>query len=150
MPGSRVGPGGANPRYTNGRVTALSEMGSMTDPNDAYRPPEYPVRGDSDFPNAPPGWSRESALATAKAEDLEIVDDHWEIIRAIQDYLARRDARDINVRELLDALDEKFYHKGGKKYLYRLLPAGPVAQGFRLAGLQSPPGSVDHGFGSVQ
>ncbi len=122
----------------------------MTDPKDAYLPPEHTEPGDSEFPNAPPGWSRESALSVAREEDLEITDDHWDIIRAIQDYLARQDARDVKVRELLDALEEKFYHKGGKKYLYQLLPAGPVAQGFRLAGLKSPPGSIDHGFGSVQ
>ncbi|MGB5339763.1 MAG: sulfite reductase, partial [Gammaproteobacteria bacterium] len=36
------------------------------------------------------------------------------------------------------------------KYLYTLLPGGPVAQGCRLAGLEPPAGSQDAGFGSVQ
>ena len=60
------------------------------------------------------------------------------------------DATGIKVRELLDALDEKFHGKGGLKYLYSLFPGGPVAQGCRIAGLQAPAGSTDMGFGSVQ
>jgi tRNA 2-thiouridine synthesizing protein E len=35
------------------------------------------------------------------------------------------------------------------KYLYTLLPGGPIAQGCRLAGLKPPAGAVDQGFGSV-
>ena len=117
--------------------------------HDPYQPPEYKT-GDPEFPDAPPGWTRELAMELASREDLALTDDHWDVIRAIQDYLGRRDPGNFKARELLDALEEKFHHKGGKKYLYLLLPGGPVAQGFRLAGLQSPPGSVDPGFGSVQ
>jgi tRNA 2-thiouridine synthesizing protein E len=36
------------------------------------------------------------------------------------------------------------------KFLYKLLPGGPVSQGCRLAGLEPPAGSTDPGFGSVQ
>ena len=122
----------------------------MNDPEDVYQPPEYDEAVNPDFPEAPPGWTPDAARSIAAAEGLELNDDHWDVIRAIHHYLVRRDSSDVNIRELLDALEEKFHHKGGKKFLYLLLPAGPVAQGFRLAGLKSPPGSVDHGFGSVQ
>ena len=54
------------------------------------------------------------------------------------------------MRELHDALDEHFHAKGGMKFLYTVLPGGPVAQGCRLAGLTPPAGSVDPSFGSVQ
>jgi tRNA 2-thiouridine synthesizing protein E len=53
------------------------------------------------------------------------------------------------MRELQDALEEKFHHKGGMKYLFTLFPGGPVAQGCRLAGLKAPAGATDRGFGSV-
>lgn len=102
-----------------------------------------------DFPNAPADWAPGSARAVAAEYDLELNDGHWGVIRALQEYYSRHDGN-INVRELLDALNEKFHGKGGAKYLYKLLPGGPVAQGCRLAGLHPPAGAVDKGFGSVQ
>ncbi len=101
------------------------------------------------FPCAPAQWTPEVARKLAREYDLELSEDHWQVVRAIQEYNARNEGS-INVRHLLDALDEKFHSKGGMKYLYRLLPGGPVAQGCALAGLQPPAGSIDRGFGSVQ
>ncbi|MEN8176928.1 MAG: TusE/DsrC/DsvC family sulfur relay protein, partial [Pseudomonadota bacterium] len=74
--------------------------------------------------------------------------EHWEMLRALQEYFARNDQP--NVRELHDALDEKFHSRGGLKRLYVLFPGGPVAQGCRLAGLEAPAGATDSSFGSVQ
>lgn len=102
------------------------------------------------FQNAPSGWSQESAIARAAQENITLTDEHWDVIRSIQSYSARREGRQINTRELLDALEEKYYRFGGKKYLYKLFPGGPIAQGCRLAGIQAPAGSTDYGFGSVQ
>ena len=68
---------------------------------------------------------------------------------ALQDYYVRHGPKRINIRELHDALEERFYHKGGIKYLYLLFPGGPVAQGCRIAGLVPPAGAADKGFGSV-
>jgi tRNA 2-thiouridine synthesizing protein E len=103
-----------------------------------------------DFPNAPAGWTQSSAAEVATNEGLTVGDDHWETVRALQEYFSRHERRDINARKLLDALDEKFHEKGGLKYLYKLFPGGPVAQGCRLAGLEAPAGSTDPGFGSVR
>jgi len=105
--------------------------------------------GDKQFRSAPEGWTPDTALDVAKGLGLDLDEDHWQVIRALQDYYARHPDT-INVRNLLDALEEKFHIKGGLKYLYLLLPGGPVAQGCRLAGLQAPAGVVDRGFGSVQ
>ena len=104
---------------------------------------------DAEFPSAPEQWTPDTARQIAAECELDLDDDHWAVIRALQEYYIRHDGR-VNVRELLDALDEKFHGKGGLKYLYRLLPGGPVAQGCALAGLQPPAGAVDRGFGSVQ
>ena len=104
-----------------------------------------------DFPHAPAGWSVAEAEQTAAAEGLQPDDSHWEAVRALQEYFARHgEGPALNARELHDALDERFHDRGGMKYLYRLFPGGPVAQGCRLAGLEPPAGSVDRGFGSVQ
>ncbi|MBK5968567.1 MULTISPECIES: TusE/DsrC/DsvC family sulfur relay protein [Thiorhodovibrio] len=103
---------------------------------------------DPQFPHAPEGWSSASAEATASADDLKLEADHWELISALQAFFAADETP--NVRKLHDALDEHFHARGGIKYLYELLPGGPVAQGCRLAGLQAPAGAVDKSFGSVQ
>lgn len=100
-----------------------------------------------DFPNAPHGWTPASAKAMASESDLALTGDHWEAIAGLQDYFSRHEFG--KRRELTDALNEKFHHKGGMKYLYQLFPGGPVAQGCVIAGLNPPPGSIDQSFGSV-
>ena len=102
-----------------------------------------------DFPHAPAQWTPDKARQRAQSFDLELKEDHWAVIRALQEYYIRNTEK-IKVRELLDALEEKFHSKGGLKYVYRLLPGGPVAQGCSLAGLEPPAGAIDKGFGSVQ
>ena len=101
------------------------------------------------FPHAPEGWTSAFALEAARAENLELGDEHWDALRALQEYFARHESASINLRELHDALDEKFHRRGGIKLLYRLFPGGPIAQGCRIAGLKAPAGAVDKGFGSV-
>ncbi len=99
------------------------------------------------YPNAPHGWSPDTAKERAKAEQLDLTQDHWEEIAALQEYYAKHER--VNLRELSDALEEHFHDRGGKRYLYSLFPGGPIAQGCRLAGLEMPPGALDQGFGSV-
>ncbi|HBU28367.1 MAG: sulfite reductase [Thiobacillus sp. GWE1_62_9] len=105
---------------------------------------------DPDFPHAPFDWSREETRKVAQAEGLELNEDHWETIRALQNYYAHHaDDTTINLRDLHDALDEHFHQKGGLKYLYTLFPGGPIAQSCRLAGLKAPFMASDPSFGSV-
>ncbi|MEK7260950.1 MAG: TusE/DsrC/DsvC family sulfur relay protein [Pseudomonadota bacterium] len=102
------------------------------------------------FPHAPAGWTRAAALKLARQERLAPGEDHWETVRALQEYFSRHaETPAINTRELHDALDEKFHAKGGRKYLFQLFPGGPIAQGCRIAGLKPPAGTTDKGFGSV-
>ena len=104
---------------------------------------------DPAFPHAPEGWTRARALDVARQEKLELGDEHWAAVRALQEYFARHAPTGINLRELHDALGEKFHRQGGIRHLYLLFPGGPVAQGCRVAGLKAPAGATDRGFGSV-
>jgi tRNA 2-thiouridine synthesizing protein E len=104
---------------------------------------------DPAFPHAPAGWTRAQGLETAQQEGLAPGDEHWAVVRALQEYFARHEPTAHNLRELHDALDEKFHRQGGIKRLYLLFPGGPVAQGCRIAGLKAPAGATDKGFGSV-
>lgn len=104
---------------------------------------------DPDFPFAPQGWSRDASLELAREAGLKLNDDHWDVLHALQEYCARHECSKFSVRELHDALDEKFHDKGGYRYLFGLFPGGPIAQGCTLAGLEPPAGAIDKGFGSV-
>ena len=104
---------------------------------------------DPKFPHAPAGWTPAAALEAAQREGLELGEDHWEALRALQEYCAKHKEIAVNLRELHDALDEKFHRQGGIRQLYLLFPGGPVAQGCRIAGLKAPAGATDRGFGSV-
>lgn len=111
--------------------------------------PKGELSSDPRFPYAPDDWTRELVSRLAADEDLKLNDDHWVAIRALQEYFVKHELASINVRELHDALDEKFHDRGGLKYLYELFPGGPIAQGCKLAGLTPPTGATDKGFGSV-
>jgi tRNA 2-thiouridine synthesizing protein E len=104
------------------------------------------VRGPM-FPRAPEGWTPRLGRTAARAEGLALSEEHWAVVAALQDYFARHTERERNMRELHDALDERFHASGGMRYLYRLFPGGPVTQGCRIAGLHA--NTADRGFGSV-
>jgi len=111
--------------------------------------PSYETMSPQDFPYAPVDWSRAKAEELADKEGLTLTEDHWRVVRALQALYARLEDSRMNVRDLHDALDEHFHAEGGIKYLYEILPKGPVAQGCLLAGLQPPAGAQDKGFGSA-
>ena len=99
------------------------------------------------FPNAPADWNITIASSTAKADGINLSDDHWDLIRALQEYY--RKVEFPKLRQIKDALEEKFHSRGGMQYLYKIMPGGPVAEGCRLAGLNVPAGAVDKSFGST-
>ncbi len=41
------------------------------------------------FPNAPQDWDIKKAVETAKHDGLKLNDDHWDVIRALQEYYSR-------------------------------------------------------------
>src|SRR5512140_1739019 len=90
------------------------------------------------FLHAPIDWAPEDAEYQARTDGLTLTEDHWEVVRGLQELFARSEEPVLRARDLHDALDEHFHHKGGIKYLYELFPMGPVAQGCRLAGLLPP------------
>jgi tRNA 2-thiouridine synthesizing protein E len=127
----------------------MSDLDKPPATMDEVMHPTHAGESDANFPDAPPGWKKADAEFIAKQEGVTLTPDHWQAIGALQSYFSsHRDLR-VSPRELHDALDEKFHSKGGLKFLYELLPGGPIAQGCRLAGIQPPAGTTDTGFGSV-
>jgi tRNA 2-thiouridine synthesizing protein E len=83
----------------------------------------------------------------AAAAGLNLTEDHWEVIRVMQG--CYKDELKPRIRLLRDALEARFAHRGGMKYLFGILPGGPIAQGCALAGVKPPHGATDLSFGSV-
>jgi TusE/DsrC/DsvC family sulfur relay protein len=92
------------------------------------------------------GWDEVQGKRFAEAENIELTNAHWEVINFLRDYYLENGLPESG-REISDALDARFASWGGRKYLRRLFPEGPVAQGMRIAGLPVPAYTEDEGFG---
>jgi TusE/DsrC/DsvC family sulfur relay protein len=92
-------------------------------------------------------WNRRKGELLAAKEDIRLTEMHWEVIDFLRGYYLRN-GRARSGRELAEALDRAFVGQGGRKFLYRLFPDGPVSQGSRIAGLPEPRYSADGSFGS--
>ena len=77
----------------------------MNEVYDLHRP-HVPIPG---YPHAPADWSEEEAVNLAQEENLQLGEEHLEVLRALQEYFSRHELHDVNARELHDALDEKFH-----------------------------------------
>ena len=94
-------------------------------------------------------WNEDQAREKAKQEGIELTADHLQVVQLLRDFY-REHGEVISGRELGDMLDKVFASEGGRKYLRDLFPAGPVAQGMRIAGLPVPAHTEDEGFGTAR
>ncbi len=94
-------------------------------------------------------WDEEAARAIAKARGYELTEAHLAVVHALRDHY-RDNGQAEDGRELEDLLEARFADQGGKRYLYRLFPDGPVTEGLTLAKLPLPPYTVDAGFGTAR
>jgi tRNA 2-thiouridine synthesizing protein E len=109
--------------------------------------PGAAAASDPGFRDAPEGWMPAQASTLAAQAGLTLTEDHWEVIRVLQG--CYKDEALPRIRLLHDALEARFAGKGGMKYLFGILPGGPIAQGCILAGVKPPHGARDLSFGSV-
>ena len=87
-------------------------------------------------------WEKDVATVMAKEEDLELSDDHWEIINFLREYYEEYQIAPA-VRVLTKAVGKKLgADKGNSKYLYELFPYGTAKQACKFAGLPKPTGCV--------
>ena len=87
-------------------------------------------------------WSEEVANAIAKAENVEMSSNHWEVVNFLREYYNEYQIAPA-VRVLTKAIGKKLGpDKGNSKYLYELFPYGPAKQACKIAGLPKPTGCV--------
>jgi tRNA 2-thiouridine synthesizing protein E len=89
----------------------------------------------------------EHTMRLAAEEGIALSDEHWTVIRYLRSFF-RQHEDDYQLRALVEGLESKFGARGGRRYLYRLFPGGPITQGCRIAGVPVPGGSTDPSFGS--
>ena len=87
-------------------------------------------------------WNKELAILIAADEDIEMSDDHWEVINFLREYYEDFQIAPA-VRVLTKAVKKKLgADKGNSKYLYELFPYGPGKQACKIAGLPKPTGCI--------
>ena len=87
-------------------------------------------------------WVPGVAEVMAKEDDLELTDEHWDIINFLREYYEEYQIAPA-VRVLTKAVGKKMgKDKGNSKYLYELFPYGPAKQACKYAGLPKPTGCV--------
>ncbi len=87
-------------------------------------------------------WNKELAGLIAEDENIEMTDEHWEVVNFLREYYEEYQIAPA-VRVLVKAMKKTFGpEKGNNKYLYTLFPYGPAKQACKIAGLPKPTGCV--------
>ena len=93
-------------------------------------------------------WNVETAASEASRHGIDISEDHLDVLHFLRDYYVAH-GWPKRPHELTRLLDRTYKHLGGKKYLHRLFPNGPLTQGAVLAGLPALYNVVDRSFGTA-
>jgi len=84
-------------------------------------------------------WSEDVAKQLATLNNIQLSDEHWEIIFFIRRYYQRYKHLP-NTRVFTKAIAREFGEaKGNSRYLHQLFPDGPLKYACKLAGLPKPP-----------
>jgi tRNA 2-thiouridine synthesizing protein E len=87
-------------------------------------------------------WTKDLAGVIAKAEEVDMNDEHWEVVNFLRDYYEEYQIAPA-VRVLIKAVKKSMGpEKGNNKYMYELFPYGPAKQACKIAGLPKPTGCV--------
>ena len=81
-------------------------------------------------------WCEDFVRAQARAEDLALTDEHWQVIAFLRDYYADHGVQ-AQVRAMIRHFAQAWgSQRGNNHYLHQIFPrGGPQKQGNRLAGL---------------
>ena len=86
-------------------------------------------------------WSEDYVYASARCEELELHDEHWQVIYFIRTFHDRHGVQ-APVRDMIKHFKKIWgKEKGNSRYLHQIFPkGGPQKQGNRLAGVRKPKG----------
>lgn len=86
-------------------------------------------------------WSEDYVHASAEREELDLHDEHWQVIYFIRDFHVKHGVQ-APVRDMVKYFKKNWgKDKGNSRYLHQIFPkGGPQKQGNRLAGVRKPKG----------
>lgn len=81
-------------------------------------------------------WSEDFVMAQARRENLELTEEHWEVVMFLREYYETHGVQ-CEVRKMVKHFRVVWdKDRGSSTYLHRIFPrGGPQKQGNRLAGL---------------
>ena len=97
---------------------------------------QMPARDADGYLIEPAEWNEGVAEKLAREIDIELADDHWDVIRYMRSlYDAHQVAPD--ARHVIKHLDQR-YPGEGRKRLFELFPYGYPGQACKVAGMKRP------------
>jgi tRNA 2-thiouridine synthesizing protein E len=98
-----------------------------------------PERNNEGFLEDAEHWNPEVATALAAESDLQLSDNHWEIIKFLRSFYQEYEVSPPSNRLFVKAVKETFgEEKGNSIYLMQLFPGTPAKTACRIAGLPRP------------
>jgi len=80
-------------------------------------------------------WSEDLAVYMAAQEEVDLTEEHWEIMHYLREYYEDYDIAP-PMRMMVKVFAKKFGNENANsRYLHKLFPKGPAKQGSRFAGL---------------
>ncbi|MDX1801990.1 MAG: TusE/DsrC/DsvC family sulfur relay protein [Marinobacter sp.] len=98
-----------------------------------------PQRNSEGFLEHASDWTPQIALEIASESNIELNDNHWEIIKLLRTFYAEYDMSPPSNRLFVKAVRERLGDdKGNSIYLMQLFPGTPAKTACRIAGLPRP------------
>ena len=83
-------------------------------------------------------WNKEIAELLADSEELDLTNDHWQIIHLVREIYLQTNTTP-PMRLLIKAIKTNLNEEiANSRHLYRLFPEGPVRLASKFAGLPKP------------
>ncbi len=80
-------------------------------------------------------WDEDVAKALAAAEDIELTQEHWDVLNYLREEYLDNGGNQPMERVINKDMGKRWGKKISSKDLYRLFPLAPSKQGNRIAGL---------------
>lgn len=93
-------------------------------------------------------WNIDQAKQRARKEGIRFSVDHLAVVIYLREFYIEH-GWPMRTHDLIRDLDQVFGALGGKQYLHKLFPDGPLAQASRLAGVPTPRNATHASFGST-